>query len=216
MARILDFQSFISESDLGGIYEANPSLGENIMVRVGNEIGKEGEPIKEGILMIDASDKSLDISKMAPGGKVRRISFNSGKMDPESQGVYRAFFDTSKEGEVPQQKIVTSKEEAKKKSYEILANILSVDQVDRPSFKFDPQRTSEIVKSLFLLKRDPKLKFIMDDNQYFLEFLKGLISMSNPGMESSIPGSLGEYKPSIDSKEVSNSVRSALSEINKK
>jgi hypothetical protein len=213
MQRILDFQSFLNE---GYTNEAQSAGAKDIVVRIGNEIGSEGEDQKSNVLYIDLSDSGVDVSKFSDkASKSSTVGFGSKEMASGEQNVWTKVVKIPiPEGDAPEKNVLAKNPmEAKQKAYNILGYILSADQVGEGTFKFQPEKVKQILKSLFMLRKDPKAVTLISNNPVFDGFLKGLAINSNEA--GTIASSLGEYKNAIDPKKMQELFRSAADEINK-
>lgn len=211
MQRILDFQSFLNEG-----YMNEADTPKDIVVRIGNEIGKEGEDTKNDVLYIDLSDLDVIINKVSSkANKKGSVTFGSKKLKGDKND--RVWIKSLKiplpEGESPNETFIASNPaEAKQKAYNILVDILVKDQVG-DTFRFQPERAKQILKELFMVRKNPKAAKILADNPSFSEFLKGIAMNSNE--TGTIASSLGEYKNVIDPKKMGEIFTSAMSELNK-
>ena len=208
MQKILDFKSFLNE---GYMNEADITKG--LMVRIGNEIGKDDT--KNNVLYMDLSDTDINISKLSDKvNKAAKVIFGSSSMEKDDQKI------TAKTMKIPpvedqtkEANLAKDPTEAKQKAYSILGSILAADQVGESTFKFQPEKAKMILKELFMLRKNPQAMRMIKNNPLFDGFLKGLAINSNEA--GTIASSLGEYKSAIDPKKMQEIFRSAAMEANK-
>lgn len=208
MQKILDFQSFLNE---GYMNEADSS--KDMMVRIGNEIGKEDT--KNNVLYMDLSDTDINISKLSDKvSKASKVIFGSSLMAKDEQKIMAKTMKIPPvEDQTKETDLAIDPMQAKQKAYSILGSILAADQVGESTFKFQPEKAKMILKELFMLRKNPQAIEMIKNNPLFDGFLKGLAMNSNE--VGTISSSLGEYKSAIDPKKMQEIFRSAMSELNK-
>jgi len=206
--KILDFQSFLNEGHMN-----EEDITKGLMVRIGNEIGKEDT--KNNVLYMDLSDTDINISKLSGQvSKASKVIFGSSSMAKDEQKIMAKTMkippveDQTKEADLAKDPM-----EAKQKAYSILGSILAADQVGESTFKFQPEKAKMILKELFMLRKNPQAMEMIKNTPLFDGFLKGLAMNSNE--VGTIASSLGEYKSAIDPKKMQEIFRSAMSELNK-